>query len=90
MLYNLSGGQNMSLAPSHGHKFKGKAVTKQEEDRDSCCSSAGSVHICESVSTESLKYFIYPCASNVLCMAKKDKKVTRVQTYCGQTDKSFF
>lgn len=51
------GGQNTSLAPSHGHRFKGKAVTKQGEDRDSCCSSAGSVHICESVSTESLKYF---------------------------------
>lgn len=47
----------MSLAPSHGHRFKGKAVTKQGEAGDSSCSAAGSVHICESLSTESLKYF---------------------------------
>lgn len=33
---------------------------------------------------------LYHCASRVSCMAKKDKKVTLVQTYCGQTDKSFF
>lgn len=82
------GGQNTSLAPSHGHGFKGKVVTKQGEDRDSSCSSAGSVHICEPVSTESLKYFTI--ASSVSCMAKKDKKLTLVQTYRGQTDKSFF
>lgn len=27
------GGQNVSFAPSQGHRFKGKAVTKQGEDR---------------------------------------------------------
>lgn len=86
------GVQNVSLALSHGHRFKGKAVTKQGEDRDSSCSSAGSVHICESVATESLKYFtiVHPVSYAELQHVSQGRENREITSMCNDSNHFLF